>query len=119
LELFSSFSQKGYTFVDTRTTNIYILVRIQSYYLVYAKKVGSDSMKAEDYCKKCPECGSVDKNIDIVKVPRKTEGIPEDVLKKAQESGKLTIIRCSNCRHIFEYAKDSKMDVEFKKICIQ
>ncbi|AEG17136.1 hypothetical protein [Methanobacterium paludis] len=75
-------------------------------------------MKAEDYSQKCPECGCIDKNIDIVKVPQKTEGIPEDVLESALKSGKLTIIRCSGCKHTFEYSKDRKMEVEFKKITI-
>ena len=75
-------------------------------------------MKAEDYSQKCPECGCVDKNVDIVRVPQKTDGIPEDILKNALKTGKLTIIRCSNCKHIFEYPKDKKFEVEFKKISI-
>lgn len=80
--------------------------------------LGGEVMKAEEYSRKCPECGCADKNIDMVRVPAKTEGIPEDVLENALKSGKLTIIRCSGCRHIFEYPKERKMEVEFKKIVI-
>jgi Cys-rich peptide (TIGR04165 family) len=73
-------------------------------------------MKAEEFSKKCPECGSKDKSISTVKNP-----IYKEKLKEAGIDDSAVIvgsIRCGVCGYLFEYCKDGKCVVEVKKIFI-
>lgn len=73
-------------------------------------------MKAEDLKEKCPECGSTEKRISRRRNPKDSSDafyiphIPE---------GSVGIIRCTECGHIFEYCKESKLPVELKKLIIE
>ncbi|MGC9516956.1 MAG: hypothetical protein ACP5C3_04565 [Methanomicrobiales archaeon] len=73
-------------------------------------------MKAEEFSKKCPNCGSKDKDVSEVKKPVDKEklekiGISEDLSSVAV----VCAVRCSQCGHLFEYSK-GKCPVDIKKI---
>jgi len=69
-------------------------------------------MKAEEFSKKCPECGSKDKSISTVKNP-----VNKEKLNEAGKDDSAVIVgsvRCSECGYLFEYCKDGKCVVEVK-----
>ncbi|MGV8143846.1 MAG: TIGR04165 family Cys-rich peptide [Methanothermobacter sp.] len=70
-------------------------------------------MKSEEMSKKCPECGSQDKNIS-----RRCGGKITDTLYVSHiPQGNVSIIRCSKCGHVFECC-EAKPPVEIKKIVV-
>jgi Cys-rich peptide (TIGR04165 family) len=72
-------------------------------------------MKVEELNIKCPECGSTEKRISRRRNPKRSSDacyiphIPQ---------GSVGVIRCTDCGHLFEYCKESKMPVEVKKLII-
>ncbi len=70
-------------------------------------------MKAEQLNQKCPECGCTDKDISR---KRNTGTNDEAFYIPHVPQGTIGVIRCSECRHIFEYCTDEECLVEIKKI---
>ena len=75
-------------------------------------------MKAEEFSKKCPECGSKDKSISEVKNPVDKEKLREAGITDDLSNVIVGSIRCSDCGYLFEYCKDGKCVIDIKKIDI-
>jgi Cys-rich peptide (TIGR04165 family) len=74
---------------------------------------GVNFMKAEKLNQKCPECGCTDKDISR---KRNVGHNDEAFYIPHVPQGTIGIIRCSECRHIFEYCTDEECLVDIKKI---
>lgn len=72
-------------------------------------------MKAEKLNQKCPVCGCVDKDISR---KRDTGSNDEAFYIPHVPQGTVGVIRCSQCRHLFEYCTDQECLVDIKRICI-
>jgi len=72
-------------------------------------------MKPEEMAKKCPECSTKDKKI----CRRSSSNVnPEAAYIAHIPQGDVTIIRCSNCGHIFQQCPHGKPPLEVKKILV-
>lgn len=70
-------------------------------------------MKAEEFAIKCPKCGCRDKDVSTVKNPQNKEKMEKAGINDPEAT--VGSIKCSNCGYLFEYCKDKKCQVEFKK----
>lgn len=75
-------------------------------------------LKAEEFNRRCPECGCKDKVISHVTRPTNKEKLKEAGITGDTRTMVVGSIRCDECGYLFEYCKDGKCVIEVKRIQI-